>query len=155
MNEHLENVVEELKRVDHLIYVSLKYTRTVDVIRSIVVRIINAFDSMMDALIQKLKSEGKVTTIPQLPGLKCDMLRAQYKESPQILEYIDFYLILRKIMRSKYKSSQEFRRHVTMTVELIDIDSGEKKVIEVNMDLVKEYYEKTKQCFELVRGLLE
>ena len=40
--EHLVSLsrIEELKRVDHLVYVSLKYTRTVDVIRSIIDRLI-------------------------------------------------------------------------------------------------------------------
>ena len=35
---------EELKRADHMIYVTLKYTRTADVIHNILKRLINAFD---------------------------------------------------------------------------------------------------------------
>ena len=31
MNENIHDAKQEMKRVDHLIYVSLKYTRTVDV----------------------------------------------------------------------------------------------------------------------------
>ena len=150
MNEYIEHVQEELKRVDHLIYVSLKYTRTVDVIRSIIVRIINAYDFMMDAVIYDLKQKGVVQAMPQLPGLKCELLKKHFADQKNIVDCLDFYLMLRKIMRSKYKSGQEFRRHVTMTVDVIDIDTGEKKAIEVNMDVVKEYYEKTKLCFEEV-----
>ena len=33
MKEALDNAKEELKRVDHLFYVSLKYTRTADMMR--------------------------------------------------------------------------------------------------------------------------
>ena len=40
MTENLENAKEELKRIDHLIYVTLKYTRTVDVLLSVVERMI-------------------------------------------------------------------------------------------------------------------
>ena len=41
MNTYLDKAKSELKRADHLIFVSLKYTRTVDVIRSIIERLIN------------------------------------------------------------------------------------------------------------------
>ena len=41
MIESLENAKEELKRIDHLIYVTLKYTRTVDVLLSVVERMVN------------------------------------------------------------------------------------------------------------------
>ena len=42
MIETLENAKEELKRVDHLIFVSLKYTRTVDVLLNVINRIISS-----------------------------------------------------------------------------------------------------------------
>ena len=44
MNEQLENTIEELKRVDHLFYVSLKYTRTVDMIKHVLERIISTHE---------------------------------------------------------------------------------------------------------------
>ena len=43
MKEALDNAKEELKRVDHLFYVSLKYTRTADMMRHLIERLINAF----------------------------------------------------------------------------------------------------------------
>ena len=43
-SENIENAVSQLKRADHLLYVTLKYTRTVDVIKSIIKRLISAFD---------------------------------------------------------------------------------------------------------------
>ena len=41
---HLDEAKEEIKRADHLIYISLKYTKTVDVIKITIQRLINAFD---------------------------------------------------------------------------------------------------------------
>ena len=35
---------EELKRADHLLYVTLKYTRTADVIKNTIHRLLNAID---------------------------------------------------------------------------------------------------------------
>jgi hypothetical protein len=55
MKESLSEAFEELKRADHLIYVSLKYTRTVDVIKSIIERLINAYDDAIITLLDKSK----------------------------------------------------------------------------------------------------
>ena len=61
--ESLDNAKEELKRVDHLIYVSLKYTRTVDVIKSIIERMINAFDFSIRAGLEYAKGKKKIKAI--------------------------------------------------------------------------------------------
>ena len=53
MKDYLDDVKNEVKRVDHLIYVSLKYTRTVDVIRSVVERIINELGNLVGAELRK------------------------------------------------------------------------------------------------------
>ncbi len=59
MKRSLDNALRELRKVDHLIYVSLKYTRTVDVLKHIIKRMISAFDFMMDALLINLKQKKK------------------------------------------------------------------------------------------------
>jgi hypothetical protein len=51
MIEALDESKEELKRVDHLIYVSLKYTRTVDVLRNVVARLLAALDYALLSLL--------------------------------------------------------------------------------------------------------
>ena len=51
MKVFLEEAREELKRADHLIYVSLKYTRTVDVIKSVIDRLISCLDFVIDKLL--------------------------------------------------------------------------------------------------------
>ncbi len=59
MKESLDNAVRELRKVDHLVFVSLKYTRTVDVLKHIIKRMISAFDFMMDALFIDFKKKKK------------------------------------------------------------------------------------------------
>ena len=53
MIESLEDAKEELKRVDHLIYVSLKYTRTVDVLRNVIERLVTASEFMITAMLKR------------------------------------------------------------------------------------------------------
>ena len=71
MRESLDNAKEELKRADHLIFVSLKYTRTVDVIKSIVERLLNAFNLGIEALLIHAKGKGGTDTIPTIPKIRC------------------------------------------------------------------------------------
>ena len=57
---------------------------------------------------------------------------------------------LRKILRADHSKREEYRRHVTMTASL---SNGE--TIEVNIDIAKEYYDKTRQFVDFVAQLLE
>lgn len=150
MQESIDNIKEELKRADHLIYVSLKYTRTVDVIRSIIDRLMNAFDHGIEALLKHAKEEGMAgmtEEIPSAPGKRINLVKEMFRDVEGMEEFMDFYALLRKISRTEFTRAREFRRHVTMTVEL----EGEK--MEINIDLMHEYYEKTKAFLNLVESI--
>ncbi|MBN1157389.1 hypothetical protein JXA85_07230 [Candidatus Woesearchaeota archaeon] len=142
MIDYSDDARSELKRADHLIYVSLKYTRTVDVFQSIIERLINAIGFVIDDLIKKAMDEGKINSVPVSPKLKCEAVKQSFNDE-KIKEYLDFYIMLRKITRSEFSKSNEFRRHVTMTVRF---DTGE--VLEVNIDKIHEYYDYTKQIVD-------
>ena len=137
MKEALENAREELKRVDHLIYVSLKYTRTVDVIKSIIDRLINSLEFSIDSLTKLALEKGMIASVPSNLGLKCNAIRKKFSDQ-QIDEMVQFFVYLRKLNKADYRRSNEFRRHVTMTA----IVDGQ--VLNITMDVIKEYYEKTR-----------
>ena len=143
MKEALEKAKEELKRVDHLIYVSLKYTRTCDVLKSIVERLINAIDFMIESMLKKAREEKKVTTIPTQPRVKC-LLLAEKIEHEELKEMCNFYILLRNINQSKFTREREYRRHVAMVVEV------EGKKLDVDIDAVMEYFKKTKRYYEII-----
>ena len=143
MKESIGLANEELKRVDHLIYVSLKYTSTVDVIRSIIQRMVTAIEHMIDAQIKHSQDTKKIVDIPNLPVEKCKLLKQLHPGDSVVVEMLDFYLHLRKILRAEFIPSQEFRRHVTMTVNLKD-----ETPIDINIDKINEFYEKVKKYYE-------
>jgi len=145
MDEFLEEATEELKRVDHLIYVSLKYTRTVDVFKSILERLIACYDLAMEGLLQKAKAKNKIATIPISPMLKAEMLKKIYAKQEDFIPFIDFYIFLRKLNNAEYTKSNEYRRHVTMTAIF---PSGETQ--EVTMDIIHDYYDKVKEFVKYV-----
>jgi len=144
MNEYINDARDELKRADHIIYVSLKYTRTVDVLKGAIQRLINAFDIGVYALLSKLKDEKKLEDIPTQPGKRVEILKGFYKDDKELLDYLKFYMILRRISKSETQSFKEFRRHVMMT---LDFDGRE---VEVNIDIITEYFHKTKEFVDFI-----
>ena len=149
MKEALDNARDELKRVDHLFYVSLKYTRTADMMRHMIERLINAFSFGIDSLLKHAKENKKISSMPDNPAMKCSLL-LRTLEGEEIRNQINLYLMLRKIIRCEYSKREEFRRHVTMTCMM---DKGE--VIEVNIDVLKGYYDAAKAFIEYVGRIVE
>ena len=149
MHEILNNLRNELKRVDHLFFVSLKYTRTVDVIRSLIERLINAFEFGMDFLLEKAKKQKKIKEIPPAPRAKSDMVKEIYADDEKLQKFVDFYIMLRDIRAAPYTKREEYRRHVTMISE---ISPG--NFIEVDIDLLSEYLKKAQAFFEYLQEML-
>ena len=149
MKESFEEAVQELKRVDHLFWVSLKYTRTVDVIKHVIDRLINCIGFGLEALLKYAKEKKLVASIPTNAGLRCDLLKKTFPENAEVINYINFYILLRKLSKAEYTRREEFRRHVTM---IATIDKGE--IVEVSIDTLKEDYENTKKFVHLVKRII-
>jgi hypothetical protein len=150
MQEALYNSRAELKRADHLINVSLKYTRTVDVIKHVVQRLISAIDFGMDALLLHAKSQGKIDEAPKLPRLKIDVMNKIFADDEKILDYVQFYQFLKKVDKAEFSKALEFRRHVTMTASL---DTGQK--VELNIDIVTDYDKRVNEFFSLAEKIIK
>jgi len=137
--EEIENIdfldlaKEELKRVDHQVYVTLKYTRTVDVLINVVLRMIDAYSALIDAILCLNKTaEEDLLKLPIIEKTKRIM---EFYVDDEVKENMQLYLLLRKISKSKnYKKESEYRRPVCMKTI---IDGHE---IELNIDLVTHYY---------------
>ena len=148
MKESLQNAKQELKRADHLIFVSLKYTRTVDVIKSIIERLINCLDQVMNSLLNHAKEQKQITETPTLARIKAEVCKNLYAQDPTIQNYIAFYQLLRKIDKAQFERTQEYRRHVTMTAHL---DEGH---VELTIDIIQDYFHRTKEFIIYVEKLL-
>jgi hypothetical protein len=146
MKEAFDLAVQELKRVDHLFWVSLKYTRTVDVIKHVIDRIISCMGFGFESILKYAKEKKLVGNIPENAGLRCDLLRSTFPDNAELIDYINFYTRLRKLSKAEYTRREEFRRHVTM---IATIDKGE--IVEVSIDTLKEDYEKTKRFVSFVK----
>lgn len=129
MDENLLEAHEELKRLEHIIYVSLKYTRTVDVILNALNRLLGIYDFIIEAMLDKAKNAGLMTTLPKSPALRATRLGELYPEDAMLQKYLSFYAFLKNVLKLPHTKREEYRRHVTLVVELdkctaeIDIDN--------------------------------
>lgn len=128
MNDYLLEAREELKRLEHIIYVSLKYTRTVDVIINALSRMVSTYDYIIEAFLEKAKEEGLIDSLPKSPALRGKKLGELYPDDEILQKNLTFYDSLRTILKSPHKKRQEFRRHVTLIVD------GVKCTTEVEID---------------------
>ncbi len=131
--DYIKSAQEELKRVEHQVYVTLKYTRTVDVLLNLLKRMIGAYEALINSLIS-LKF-GEDDSFRKLSVLeKTNMVKELYKDI-QVEENIDLYLLLKKIVKSKnITKASEYRRPVNLSTV---IDGNE---VVVDIDIVTHYY---------------
>ncbi|MFC1723777.1 hypothetical protein ACFL0V_06560 [Nanoarchaeota archaeon] len=147
MNDFLYDSREEIKRADHLIFVSLKYTRTVDVLKHVIDRLINSLNFMFSALLDDLKEKQVIDEVPVAPIQKAKLIREHFEEN--ITKFADLFIRLRRISMADFSRAQEFRRHVTMTVVV------EEDVVEIDIDTVTDWYKEIRDLFEDVRKMID
>ena len=148
-NEKLEEANEELKRADHLIFVSLKYTRTCDVLKHIIDRLINSIDFSFTALLEHLKEAGRIDDVPKAPIPKAKLAKELFPDDGFIPEFADFFMHMRKVSKADFSRACEFRRHVTMTVSVEDEE------FKIDIDTITDDFKRTKEFFAHIRKIVE
>ncbi len=126
---------EELKRVDHLIYVSLKYTRTVDVLKNVLERMINFYEIILVGRLEEAKELRKIDEVPSQPVKRCELLLEIEPNSIRMKEVITHFLRFRKLLRADFDTINEYRRHVAFIAHTDD--EGD---VEIHIDFVTEHY---------------
>ena len=142
--ELFKEAVSEFTRAEHLFYVSLKYTRTGDVIMSLLDRLIACIEQSMNVLF-KLK---EIKDIPSAPIPKANMIKQEFAEDELIVKAMDLFIRMRKLRRFERSVTGEFRRTLKVSINMpdedepaiVDIDTGQ-----IYYDLVKEYLEHIKE----------
>ncbi len=135
----------ELKRADHSIYISLKYTKSVDLIKSIVKRLIGACDCAVLELLQYLHAKKKIPSIPASSKLRSDLV---LKKCPQFKEALDFIAYMREIDRAIYTKKEEYKKNVALIVMV------KQQKVEVDIERLKSFYQKTYLFVEAAHSLI-
>ena len=142
-----EKANDEIKRADHLVYVTLKYTRTVDVIKNTIKRLLNAFDYVILEALEFSKETKKIKEIPASNQDRVKLLKKLYRDN--ILGYIKLYELLKEIDKADYIGREEYRKNVTLIVKV------EGKTIQVDIPTLIDYFNKTKEFTDLINSWVE
>ncbi len=140
--------MKEKTSADHLLYVSLKYTKTCDVMLNLIERWKSMILLCLDALLQKAKKQRLVKSIPAAPKMKVEILKQAFKKEPIVIETINVYEFFKKAPELEKIRENEFRKNVCLRI----IDSG--KETRIDMDKLKEYSELLERFIKFVRGYL-
>ena len=135
MSEILEKIIKEKISADHLMYVSMKYTKTCDVMVNLIKRWKIMIDYSIDGLLEKAKKKKKIKKIPTAPKLKLDSIKDIFKKEPDIMDAVKEYEMFKLIETLKKSKAGEFRKGVCLTV----LYRGEE--IRIDLDKLKEYVE--------------
>jgi len=148
MIETLNDAYTEIKRADHIVYVSLKYTRTADVIKNVVERLIDANSLMIASLVKKLVADCKVVDSEYSLSEKIKLLKDNFPEDKLILDMMEFNNYLRKLSRAEFTGENEYRRHVMMKAIVDGV------LQEIDIEKITEYYDKVKSYFFHIRDII-
>ena len=129
----MENIIKEKISADHLLYVSLKYTKTCDVIINLLLRWKIMIEHAMELLVKRAKKEKKWKPIPDAPRAKLVQLKKIFEKDALITETLNLYELFRDIESLEKVRESEFRKGVNLRV------TYKAQVVNVNMDKLKEY----------------
>ena len=71
----IEEIIKEKTSSDHLLYVSLKYTKTCDVILNLIARWKSLIELSFDAILEEFVSEGKIPHAPTNPKQRIEFMK--------------------------------------------------------------------------------
>jgi len=129
----MEKIIQEKISADHLLYVSLKYTKTTDVMLNLISRWRSMIETAVDRLMEEGKKKKSMKNIPSAPKLKIDKVKEIYKKNLAVLETMTLYEFFKRVDNLEKIRENEFRKNVVLKV----LDKGQ--WINIDMDKLKEY----------------
>ncbi len=125
-------IEKEWNAAQHLLFVSLKYTKTGDVMLNLIQRWKHMVEAASDELLAKAKKKKLLKTIPATPKEKVDALQKIFKKEEVVMNTLTLYSFFRRIPTLEQTKEHEFRKNVALRV----IDQGE---IVIDMEKLKEW----------------
>jgi hypothetical protein len=129
----MERIIQEKISADHLLYVSLKYTKTADVMLNLLNRWASMIDLSIVKLLERAKKKKLIKEIPDAPKLKFDLAKEAYKKNEEIIKGLELYEFFKKVPDLEKLRENEFRKNFCLKV----LYRGEWLVID--MEKLKEY----------------
>lgn len=144
----MEDIIKEKISADHLLYVSLKYTKTCDVMINLIFRWRKMIETGIESILKHAKKKKKIKSISTNPLGKIEETRKLFKKDKNFQEVLDMYEMFRKIKDLRKERIGEFRKNVTLKV----FYKG--KEVNINLDQLKEYAERLEKFISTTKQFL-
>src|SRR3989338_8656368 len=125
-------IEKEWNAAQHLLFVSLKYTKTGDVMLNLIQRWQHMVEAASEELLAKAKKKKLLKAIPATPREKVDALQKIFKKEKDVMDALILYYFLRRIPTLEKTKEREFRKNVALRV----VDQQE---IVIDMEKLKEW----------------
>ena len=140
--------MQEKISADHLLYVSLKYTKTCDVMINLILRWKKMIEISIDEILAHAKKKKKISSLPLTPTKKIEVIKKLFKKDKNFQETLEIYDMFKKIEELRIERIGEFRKNVTLKV----FYRGDE--ININLEKLKEYAEKLEKFISTTRQFL-
>ncbi len=131
----MEEIIQEKISADHLLYVSLKYTKTCDVIMNLLLRWKRMIETAIMKILEHAKKKKKIPSISTNPLGQIEQIKKLFKKDKNFLEVIKLYEMFRKVKELRTERIGEFRKNVNLRVFY------QGKEINIDLEKLKEYAE--------------
>jgi len=129
----ITEIIKEKTSADHLLYVSLKYTKTCDVILNLLARWKSLIELSFDSIIQNYVDCEKIPNMPISPKQRIEFIKKYFKKYENIQAIIPIYVFFKRAPDCSKSREGEFRKNVNLKVKLPN------DVVNVNLLKLDEY----------------
>ena len=129
----MEKIIQEKISADHLLYVSMKYTKTCDVMLNLIARWKSMIEASIERMLGVAKKKKLIKSIPAAPRPQIDLMKELYKKNPEVLKAVELYEFFKRLENEEKMRENEFRKNVALKI----LDRGE--WITIDMEKLKEY----------------
>lgn len=147
MEETIEQIIQ-LKRhlncIEHMIYVSCKFTRTTEMLRKVMETIVSGYEQFFAVAYEVLVNTEDLKDFPVQS--KVQFLSESLASKGIYIDLSDYFL-LKKLLLSDFDSIGEYRKNLCM-VSYVD---GEEYVI--NMNKLLEFYDSLKLAYSSISSV--
>jgi len=141
----MDDIIKEKISADHLLYVSLKYTKTCDVIINLLLRWKVMIEMTMDVLADRAKKKKKWKPVPNAPLAKLVQLKKIYANVPEVADALKLYEFFKDIEKLDKIRENEFRKGVNLKV------TYKNEIVDVNLDMLKDYSDKLERFISYLK----
>lgn len=143
------NIEKEKRSAEHLLYVSLKYTKTCDVILNLILRWQSMINESFNAMLVKAKKQKMIKVIPIAPKMKTDLIKKTFPKEEIVQKVLEVYIFFKRIPQLEQFREYEFRKNVRLRVIINNQN------IEINLEKLKEYQEMMEKFLAYVKAYIK